>query len=100
MAEGPSNVDLLKALADNALSGDVHPDQRATIEAWRDQNTSDEERERALTDDERAALAVERRNKGGTEAPAAAPEESATDEEPGTGSAASDPHKSRSGTRK
>lgn len=100
---GTSHVDLLKALVDNALGGDVHPDQRATMEAWRDQHTTDEEKERALTDDERAALAVERANKGGTEARPTTADESASgegDDQPGTKGAARDDDKPRSGTRK
>jgi hypothetical protein len=51
---GTSHIAVLKALVDHALGGDVHPDQRATLEAWRDQHTTAQERDDRLTDDERA----------------------------------------------
>jgi hypothetical protein len=50
--EKVSNTDALKALAFDAVNRDLHPDQRATLEIWLDQNLSDQEKDDRLTDDE------------------------------------------------
>jgi len=47
--------DALKVLVDDALSRGVHADHGRVLTEWRKDNTSDEERRAALTDDERAA---------------------------------------------
>jgi uncharacterized protein YeaO (DUF488 family) len=47
--------DALKVLVDDALSRGVHADHERVLTEWRKDNTSDEERRAALTDDERAA---------------------------------------------
>jgi hypothetical protein len=50
MAEG----NVLKALVDDALErSDLHPDRRTVLQEWRDQNTSEEEKESRLSDEER-----------------------------------------------
>ena len=45
---------VLKALVDEVLESNVHPDRRAILEEWREEHTTDEEREAQLTDEERA----------------------------------------------
>jgi uncharacterized protein YggE len=49
------DLDALKALVDDALSRGVHSDAQVTLGQWREEHTTDEERDAALTDDERAA---------------------------------------------
>jgi hypothetical protein len=59
--------DVLKVLVDDALErGDLHPDRRTVLQEWREDNTSDEEKEAALTDEEREA----KRQEEGKESPA------------------------------
>jgi hypothetical protein len=52
--------DVTKTLVDVALATSLHPDHRATLQEWRDANTTPEEKDAALTDDERAANAVKK----------------------------------------
>jgi hypothetical protein len=44
---------VLKALVDEVLESNVHPDRRAVLEEWRENNLSDEEKEARLSDEER-----------------------------------------------
>ena len=52
MAADEKNV--LKVIVDDLLERNVHPDRRAVLEEWREENTSEEEKEAALSDEERA----------------------------------------------
>lgn len=66
---------VLKALVDETLErADVHPDRRAVLQEWRDENTSDEEKESRLTDEEREA---NRQDEGRKEADKLADQEKA-----------------------
>jgi hypothetical protein len=47
--------DALKVLVDDALARGVHADHERVLTEWRKDNTTDEERRAALTDDERTA---------------------------------------------
>ena len=59
--------DALKVLVDDALARGVHADHGRVLTEWRKDNTSDEERRAALTDDERAADDAKRADKSGDE---------------------------------
>jgi len=48
----PSGDDVLKVLVDDALARGVHADAENVLREWRKDNTTDEERDDALTDDE------------------------------------------------
>lgn len=51
--EKVSNTDALKALVDHVLSTNaVHPDQQTKLQAWQEQNLTDQEKDDRLTDDE------------------------------------------------
>jgi hypothetical protein len=52
--EKVSDLDAMKALVDETLSRFLHPDVQAKLQAWRDQHTTSEEADAALTDEERA----------------------------------------------
>lgn len=104
--EKVSNTDALKALVDHALtSGAVHPDNQTKLQAWQDQNLSDQEKDDRLTDDEfvekhgktRAQAAADRSDTTSRAAPSAIPSTGDTDtDEPSADEGA----KPKSGTRK
>lgn len=102
--ENVSQIDLMKALVDHALGGDVHPDQRATLESWRDQHTSEQEKYDRLTDDERAALSDEERERYTTgdtaDTTADTGDTSSPKEQPGAEGASRTPDQPKSGTKK
>jgi len=74
--------DVLKALVDDALERNQHPDRENVLREWREENTSEEEREANLTDDERAARDAKRAEEAKSKPTASAEHKSAS---PGRG---------------
>lgn len=112
--EKVSNTDALKALAFNAVNGDMHPDQRATVEIWLDQNLTDQEKDDRLSDEQfiekhgktRAQYADDQRNQQASAPPSASSIPATPSDDSGDKGAATDEPeadtggKPKSGTKK
>lgn len=70
-----SDTDALKAVVDEVLSGQTHPDTEGKLRAWREQHTTKEEREASLTDEERAQQPGPGQGAGGESLPENPPPE-------------------------